>query len=88
MASIYESNKTMKIIGRQTIEIIAPNGVAYEDFKNVFKAHIEKGTKDAWDIACDFFLLGLLYGKRLERHKRNRTEIRPLGIGEMLNENK
>ncbi len=88
MASIYESNQTMKIIGCQTIEIIALNGAAHEDFKNVLKAHIEKNTQDVWNIACDFFILGLLYGKRLERHKGNLAEVKPLGIGEMLNENK
>lgn len=89
MASIYESNQTMTILGYQYPQnIIGDGGIAREDFINVIKAHAEKGTNDIYDLAIDFFMLGYLYGKRVERHKGNLAEVKPLGIGEMLNENK
>ncbi len=89
MANIYEANKTMTILGNQYPQnIIGAEGVAREDFMNVIKAYAEKGTSDIYNLAIDSFMLGYLYGKRLERHKGNLAEVKPLGIGEMLNENK
>lgn len=88
MASIYELNETMAIVGCQSLELLTPGGLARKDFANVMRAHKEKHTSDAFDIACDFFILGVMYGKKLERHKKDITEITPLRIGEHIYENK
>ncbi len=89
MTNIYEANKTMTILGYQYPQnIIGVESVAREDFSNLIKAHAENKTSNIYELAMDSFMLGYLYGKRVERHKGNLAEVKPLGIGEHIHENK
>ena len=74
MKSIYEKNKTMKMIGESTIyNLIFSDGEPHDDFWNVLKAHAEDKTNDIFHICTDIFALGYIYGKRAERAKRKKA---------------
>lgn len=68
--SIYNANDTMKLIGKQNVMIMATDEVR-ADAQNIIQAHKQKSKyQSPLDYAYDFFLLGVIYGKRLERKRR------------------
>lgn len=67
--TIYDANETMKLIGFQNMKTIME--LALDDFKNMAKA---RDGKFDYDVAFDAFLLGIIYGKRMERSKRSKLE--------------
>ena len=69
--SIYDVNETMRMIGKQdTLEYLT------DEFKEVLAAHRSKDDDFtsfdayAFDWAIDFYLLGIITGKRLERSRK------------------
>ena len=71
-SSIYNSNATMRIIGMQNTENIQ---IASKDFQNVLNAY--KGNKEESfeSMALDLFYLGMIYGKKVERAKRQHKAL-------------
>ena len=71
-SSIYNSNATMRIIGMQNTENIQ---IASKDFQNVLNAY--KGNKEESfeSMALDLFHLGMIYGKKVERAKRQHKAL-------------
>ena len=70
--TIYDENETMKLLGQQfSLFYIGEGGIATDDFMNVIKAE-KKHRQDLFSVAVDFFLLGLIYGKREERRRRKK----------------
>ena len=73
--NIYRYNDIMRVIGYQ-------NSCSYidADFNAVLEAHKAAGKRDndTFSVAIDFFLLGLICGRRRERADRNRREYKPL----------
>jgi hypothetical protein len=72
MAFKYEQNETMKIIGKQNILEL---GDASEDFRNeiddIIMANLKNGEIIGYrELGMDLVLLGIMYGKRLERRKK------------------
>lgn len=61
----YVGNDTMKVLGAQIV-----GDYITEDFRNVVRAH--GNNEEVFDIGLDFFALGIIYGKKLERAKRRR----------------
>ncbi len=72
---IYSTNRTMEVLGKQ-IAVDFKN----EDFYAVINAHEEAPARDntLFHIALDFFTLGVIYGQKKERAKRNHKEITPI----------
>lgn len=71
--SIYDKNKVMKIIGYQSCcEYVDDN------FRAVLDAHRESNNTNLFNVALDFYLLGIVCGKRAERAKKQRKEYRPI----------
>ena len=66
----YELNETMELIGRQSMESLM--GTANEDFSNLLRA-IFTEAQPAECIAMDAFLLGMVWGKRLDRARRKKS---------------
>ena len=71
--NIYRTNKVMQIIGKQHIfDYIGA------DFCTVYDAH-QKETDASYNsilaLALDFYCLGLITGKRLERAAKNGKEF-------------
>lgn len=70
-SSIYNSNATMRIIGMQNTE---NTQIASKDIQNVLNAY--KGNKESFgSMALDLFHLGMIYGKKAERAKRQHKEL-------------
>lgn len=70
--TIYDENETMRLIGQQTsLLYIGEGGVATDDFLNVIEAE-KKHRQGLYSVAVDFFILGLIYGKRTERQRRKK----------------
>lgn len=69
---MYNTNETMRIIGEQDARIAMDAAFKLRDIAN---AHGYKGTPDAF---YDAFLLGVIYGKRVERARRRN---KPLPVG-------
>ena len=79
--NIYEANETMRILGKQQIaEYIGDDAAACEDFVAVMDAHSLAPAKgnDLFSVGIDFFMLGMIYGRRAERAKRQGKELKPL----------
>lgn len=86
MKTIYDSNDTMWLVGRQEIE----NDNAAVEIDNIVSAHLEDsdsikisyGEDSAslrygfksflLSVACDAYLLGVIHGKQIERKKGKR----------------
>ena len=68
---IYNSSATMRIIGLQNTEQLAP---AAADIQNVLKAYSTNGGS-AECMALDLFYLGMIYGKKVERAKRQHKAL-------------
>lgn len=68
---LYKMNKTMELLGNQKVlSLISNDGVAAEDFKNLIDAHRKNKTNSIFDIGLDAFMLGYIYGKRVERNRK------------------
>lgn len=68
---LYGTNETMKMLGKQyPIGLLGKGGIAAEDFGNVLDAHKKNGTQSLFDFGVDAFMLGFIYGKRLERKRK------------------
>jgi len=67
--SLYESNKTMRLLGYQYYSQIF-NSERIAAFDDILKAHMAKGKLSYSDIAMDTFTLGYIYGKRTERMRK------------------
>lgn len=78
---IYNKNDVMKIIGQHcACTFIGPGKVANDDFMKVVEAHrtAEPRYNDIFAIGINFFMLGMIYGRKAERAKRNHKPITPL----------
>lgn len=76
--SLYERNSTMQMIGRQSSLDIIENHDVFTQIMDILQAHDEQARDDGRicdyiEPAVDFFLLGMIYGKRAERKKRRKT---------------
>lgn len=64
--SIYDRNRTMKLIGKQyPTKILGPD--SFKDIDQILNARPYSCTIDT---ALDIFMLGYMYGKRAERLRR------------------
>ena len=78
---IYNKNDVMKIIGRHSAcPFIGPGKIANDDFMKVVEAHRTAAPRNnsIFFIGIDFFMLGMIYGRKAERAKRNHKPITPL----------
>lgn len=76
---LYMYNETMKLLGKQTYSwLLAPKHEYNKEFNEIMNAHFEcdeLGKTEKYfrsmiyDFAMDFFVLGVIVGKRLERNK-------------------
>lgn len=81
---LYDYNKTMQLLGKQTYSwLLAPKHKYSKEFDEIMNTHfvcdthgeIEKSLRlIIFNFAIDFFSLGVIVGKRLERNK-NRKEV-------------
>lgn len=69
MSDIYNSNSTMRLIGRQ--EAIALGDYA-PDIEAVITPRISRGTVDFFAMAADAFAIGYIRGKQAERARKAR----------------
>lgn len=79
--TIYDTNETMRILGQQSsCKYIGGGAIGYNDFKAVIEAHraADSRNNDIFSIGIDFFMLGLIYGKKAERAEKQRKELKPL----------
>lgn len=68
---LYDMNETMKMLGYQcSVGII--KGAPSDDFDNVLTAHRQCGS-GLLDLGIDMFMLGYIYGKRVERVRRKKV---------------
>ena len=75
-SNFYNTNKVMQLIGQQR-----PLDYMGADFGAALEAHLN--ATDPMDnelslIAVDFYLLGIITGKRLERAAKNGREYAPI----------
>ncbi len=66
--NIYHVNRTMRTLGKQAFT----RDMLNEDFINVLTAHQSLEEDTTFHIGIDFFMLGIMYGKRLERAKKRK----------------
>jgi hypothetical protein len=76
--TIYNStNDVMRILGQQCV-----CSLINDDFVAVMNAHKDyhgiKDTNKLFEIAIDFYSLGIVTGKRLDRAERARKEYKTL----------
>lgn len=72
---LYNANEVMRIIGKQpSCEYIG------SEFDAVLDAHRAAGNEDndMFSVAIDFYLLGIMCGKRMERAEKQGRSYRPL----------
>ena len=71
---LYDTNKTMKMIGNSRPLAIVGNGqIAEDDFKNLMSAYSDvKAYPNLYEVGIDAFMLGYIYGKRAERARRKK----------------
>lgn len=74
--SIYKANETMRIIGNQSIcEYIDEGRPAHDDFRAVLEAHRQAESNNLFSVGMDFFMLGVMYGKKAERANKQHKAI-------------
>lgn len=82
MQNLYAENEIMQVIGTHFFNKCLGDGAGIIDFNKVLKAHThnDNGLKRSavFDVAMDFFVLGFIYGKKIERSERNHTPITTL----------
>lgn len=77
--SVYSANKTARIIGKQTILDIVGGGAVAPDIDAIIDAHRAAGhSLENLQLALDLFALGLIYGKKIERARRNGGKVQPI----------
>lgn len=78
--SVYSANETARIIGKQTIlDIVGGGAIAVTDINAIIDAHRAAGHSLAnVQLALDLFALGLIYGKKIERARRNGGKVQPI----------
>ena len=72
---LYDANEVMHIIGKQpSCDYIG------SEFDAVLDAHRAAGIEDndMFSVAIDFYLLGIICGKRMERAEKQHREYRPI----------
>lgn len=87
----YDKNDTMRIIGYQyPLSFLDVGMPAREDFDALYYSQMIYASKydTAITRAMEFFLLGVMYGKKIERAKRNHKELKRLNRGDIENEEK
>lgn len=72
---LYDANEVMSIIGKQSC-----CRHLNSDFYAVLDAHRAANCSDntMFGVAIDFYLLGLISGKRLERAEKAHREYKPI----------
>ena len=83
----YGANETAKIIGRQRIlDFAGRDGVAAPDIGALIDAyHATGGSVGDMRIAFDFFSLGVIYGKKIERARRHGGKVKPIAAARNAN---
>lgn len=71
ISTYYDMNETMQLIGCQPVQPILDNKEFKKDFENMVNAHSIAG-KGYYNTILDALLLGIIYGKRLERAKKRK----------------
>lgn len=78
--NIYDTNNTMKIIGKQVIEISTKACKEITDITRARAPQIDYAPESVQNamkgLTWDIFLLGYIYGKRAEREKRAKKTTR------------
>lgn len=67
----YDINETMQLIGYQSVQAILDNKEFKKDFENMVNVHSIAG-EGYYNAILDALLLGIIYGKRLERAKKRK----------------
>lgn len=69
--SIYDANEVMRIIGKQPC-----SAYITEDFLTILKEHCKLAAQlEVTDVALNFYVLGVLTGKRLDRAKKHHRDF-------------
>lgn len=68
---LYDANETMKLLGKQFYYQIL-NDERKDAFNDMMNAHRTEGRIHYFDLAMDAFMLGYIYGKRVERARKRR----------------
>lgn len=78
--SVYSANKTARIIGKQTVlDLVGRDATAAADIDAIIDAHRAAGhSLENLQLAFDLFALGLIYGKKIERARRNGGKVQPI----------
>lgn len=78
--SVYSANETARIIGKQTVlDLVGRDAAAAADIDAIIDAHRAAGHSLAnLQLALDLFALGLIYGKKIERARRNGGKVQPI----------
>lgn len=67
-----------KIIKIQDCQVLQDTGCAHYDFYRLYNSYLQKGLNNEMyeeiDIALAFFSLGIAYGKKIERAKKNKIQ--------------
>lgn len=71
ISTYYDMNETMQLIGCQPVQPILDNKEFKKDFENMVNAH-RIADKGYYTAIMDALLLGIIYGKRLERAKKRK----------------
>ena len=83
VTSVYERNETMRLIGHQSPYRATDDGeihVILDQIADIYQAYGEKMKEEGeksysmFDPSLDIFLLGMIYGIRTERRKRQTME--------------
>ncbi len=75
--SIYDSNKTMRLLGKQRTWTQVPLKEVFKQIDDILKAsNTCKYKRSNTDICMDVFCLGFIYGRRAERARKNLKNIR------------
>lgn len=78
--SVYSANETARIIGMQKIlDTVGGGATAAADIDAIIDAHRAAGRNLAnLQLALDLFALGLIYGKKIERARRNGGKVQTI----------
>lgn len=70
LRSLYQQNKTMELLGEQTIlTLFYENKQALDDIRAAHESCSREGESD-FNMLIDAFSYGVLVGKRIERAKK------------------
>lgn len=78
MKNRYTANETMKLLGKQYHSAIIDARV-YAEIKDILQAHgFDNALNNAFNLGMmgvDIFMLGFIYGKRVERARKRNVYI-------------